>query len=365
MNICDSRAITMQADEFGFLYPQLTGTCAGCGKCDSICPVQMGENGKPDCTEAYAAYAKDETIRADSSSGGVFSLLALDVLERGGAVYGAAFDERFAIKHICVEKVSELSRLRGAKYAQSDVAECFREIREGLERGQQILFSGTPCQAAGLHSFLGKEYDTLLLVDTVCHSVPSPAAWLQYVKYRADCDNGGALPKHINQRSKRSGWSRYAYSSLFEYENGTTYCASPSDDLYRKLFVGGYLSRESCASCRFKGLDRISDITLGDFWGIWDICPEFDDNKGTSLLLVHSEKGKKAIEALTSGAMKSTRVALESAYAENQAIIKPYKPSEKRDEALAACVAGDFGACQKILNPSKASLFRRIMRKIK
>ena len=364
VNICPVEAIGMKRDDFGFLYPDVVGKCIECGKCERVCPVLSEAHASPELNEVYAAYAVDEGIRADSSSGGVFSLLANGILANRGSVYGACYDSDYSVIHICVEKPEDLYRLRGAKYAQSDIGYCFRDVRQKLAEGREVLFSGTPCQVAALHTFLGRNHEKLLLVDMVCHSVPSPLAWNNYVRYRAKQDNDGLLPIKINLRSKHTGWSHYTYSNLYEYGGGKKCSALSGEDPYMRMFVGGYISRESCAVCRFKGLERISDITLGDLWGAWDFCPEMDDNKGTSLLLVHSEKGAESLRSIQPE-LRMKKIPTGAACSYNPAICKAYTPGAKRSSVISAAAAGEFDAALRELDEKRGSFLRRILKRIK
>lgn len=363
-SICPKGCIQMQPDAFGFLYPQMVDpdACIDCGLCTQSCPV-LAETQKVALPKAYAAMAADTKLRLQSSSGGVFSLLAQKILEEKGAVFGAAYDADFAVHHICVETVDDLRWLRGAKYSQSNLNTCFRNVRKRLNQGQKVLFSGTPCQVAGLKTFLRKDYENLLTVDFVCHSIPSPEIWKAYVHFRADQDNGGKMPVSINLRSKESGWSRYQYENLFRY-NERTYSQSSGSSLYMKLFVSGFISRESCATCHFKGYHRVSDLTLGDFWGIWDIAPEMDDNHGTSLVLVQSEKGARYFKELCS-AMRTKPVTLEQASAENQALLVSIPQKENRETVMQAICAAGFEQSEKFLPQTNTpTIFSRIKAKL-
>ena len=351
---CPKDCIAMKPDADGFRHPVVDESrCVGCGLCERVCPV-MDRAELSHTPAAFAVRSRDEASRMASTSGGVFTELARDVLEKDGAVFGAAYDERFRVVHVCAENEAELAHLRGAKYAQSDLGGSFREVKRRLETGQQVLFSGTPCQVLGLKSFLRRDYENLLLVDLVCHSVPAPLAWEKYLQYISE---GKALTA-VNLRCKDTGWSRYGYSNRFDFSDGTSRLDRSGGSLYMKLFTGGYITRPSCESCPAKGYARVSDLTLGDFWGIWDIAPDMDDNKGTSLVLVQTEKGRAALAGLEQRA-----VTLEEASRDNPAILRAAAPNPLREQALALVRVGDFDAAARLIPapapPKKPGLLRR------
>lgn len=371
-SVCPKGCITMAADEDGFLFPVVDAEkCVSCGLCEKVCPIITPLEKPTNEPVAYAAYSRDEAMRLSSSSGGVFTELAKAVLNDGGAVFGAAYNEAFEVVHICAENETDLARLRGAKYAQSDLGDSFRDVKRRLEQGQKVLFSGTPCQVGGLKAFLRKDYENLLTVDFVCHSVPSPMAWREYVKYRARQDNGGEMPRAINLRDKRTGWTNYQYSNLFTYADGHTHTARSGESLYMKLFVGDYINRESCADCRFKGYSRVSDLTIGDFWGIWDIEPEMDDNKGTSVVLVQTPRGQGLLDRIADQLILKA-VTLEEASRQNGAMLKAAQSNPRREEALARIRVGQITECEswfavpKVTPVQKAKeLAKRFLRKLR
>jgi coenzyme F420-reducing hydrogenase beta subunit len=237
-------------------------------------------------------------------------------------------------------------------------------VKAILDNGQQVLFSGTPCQVGGLKAYLRKDYANLVTVDFVCHSVPSPMAWQEYVKYRAQQDNSGNPPQSIDLRSKTTGWSRYQYSNLFLYDDGSTHAAKSGESLYMKLFVGGYINRESCDNCRFKGYNRVSDLTIGDFWGICDVAPEMDDNKGTSVILVQSDRGAELLQKLADRLVIRS-VSLEEASRQNQAMLKVSAPATQRTDALARIKEGRIAECEQWFIEKKPSLGDRAKNKLK
>ena len=368
-SICPKHCIGMEKDPDGFKVPVLMHpeNCVECGMCESVCPV-LNENIKAndDLPSAYAAFTMDECIRQDSSSGGIFTEIAQKIIAQNGVVYGAAYDDKFAVYHCCVEKVDDLQKLRGAKYAESNLGSSFVEILDRLKHGQLVLFSGTPCQVAGLKSFVRKDYNNLICIDFVCHGVPSPVAWKSYVDFRAKEDADGKLPHSINLRSKETGWSKYQYSNVFQYENGKKHSTLSSQSLFMKLFTGDYISRPSCSECKFKGYSRVSDITLGDFWGIWDIEPELDDNKGISVILIHTPNGKKLWRDIESH-IKSKEVTLEQASQQNPSLLNSSKANANSELAMYKIKDGKIDTCEEFfkIQIQKPTIFARIKGKVK
>ena len=364
---CPLNCIQMIEDQYGFPYPKLSdpGKCIECNKCSRVCPVNSSGKSQIIKNRAYACFNTNSNERAESSSGGVFSLLARQIIANGGVVFGASYDDNFAVRHVGISATNDIRKLRGAKYAQSTLRGVFDQIGKLLNGGQTVLFSGTPCQVAGLKSYLGGDQKNLFTVDFICHGVPSPLVWNRYIQYRAGIDSEGKIPCHINMRSKNTGWSLYKYSCLFEYSNSKAYSAYSSDDLFMKLFVGDYINRESCASCKFKGYDRASDITLGDFWGIWDIYPELDDDKGISAVLTHSEKGENLIKRC---GIKLTykQVELNQVSRQNLALVESYRPPDNRKIVLKYGRDGRFKEIEEILAVAdeKNSFLIKLKRKI-
>lgn len=367
MNACTKYCIEMTVDIDGFVYPKVRNisSCIGCGVCECICPVLVKQEFKRSgLPVTYAALSIDDATRMESSSGGVFSEIAKVILEKNGVVYGAAYNESFEVYHCCIDSIENLYKIRGAKYAESNLGNTFSEILVRIKQGQYVLFAGTPCQVAGLKSFVRKDYDNLFCIDFVCHGVPSPMAWKEYIKYRAKQDADGKMPIAINLRSKSSGWSKYQYSNLFQYGDGKEYSSISSQNLFMKLFVGDYISRPSCENCSFKGYKRVSDITLGDFWGIWDIAPEMDDNKGTSVVLVQSDKGNTLWNEIKNN-LVFKEVTLEQASQQNPSMLKPSKAKENREEVLAMIRSGRIEECAELFETKKVSYVARLKNKAK
>ena len=287
--ICPRQAITMIPDEEGFAYPKVdTEQCIRCGSCQRVCPMHRSNDRTDDAAvTAFAAYAKDGVLRTQSSSGGVFSVLALWVLQQGGVVFGAAMVQDLSVGHICVESAGELYRLRGSKYVQSTTGETFRAAKAYLDAGRMVLYSGVACQIAGLKGYLQRDYETLYTLDVLCHGVPSPAVWARYVQHLQSVHGSDVC--NVNFREKSTGWKQYSVETVFI--NGQQHVQKAEDNSFMRCFIQNICLRPSCHACRFKEFPRVSDLTLGDAWGIQKHMPDMDDDRGTSAVLIHSEKG--------------------------------------------------------------------------
>ncbi len=363
MSICPKQCISMERDEDYFVYPQIDLTkCINCGACERVCPIFVKKKCENELPKAFAAYSTDESIRMDSSSGGVFSEIAKYILEKRGVVYGATYNQFFEVCHIGINNINDLSKLRGAKYAQSNLGITFKEILEKLKEGQLVLFSGTPCQVAGLKNFIGKDYDNLICVDFVCHGVPSPLAWKEYLKYQMREENEETLPISVNLRDKSSGWSRYRYSNVFQYPDGNIYISKSDENLFMKLFVSDYINRVSCSQCQFKGYSRLSDFTLGDFWGIWDIDPKMDDDKGTSAVLIQSIKGKKVWEKIQQKLIYRD-VTLKQVSQQNPSLLVSSQIKEQRELVLDFIRNGKIDECQNLFAIPRKTFLSKIKEK--
>lgn len=363
-NICPKKCITLKADEEGFLYPETdAGRCADCGLCEKACPTVNAEeqNNSFENVNAYAAYSLDEQIRKKSSSGGIFSLFAEYVLEHGGTVYGAAFDSDMNVCHIGVDNKKELYRLRGSKYVQSRMGDTYKHVLSQLKSGRYVLFTGTPCQTEALKAYLGSEYDNLICMDFICHGVPSPKVWRSYMKYREK--KAASKTKNVAFRYKENGWKMS--SVKFEFESGREYIKRFTKDLYMRAFLSDLCLRPSCYECKFKKVNRVSDITLADFWGIESILPDVDDDRGTSLCIIRSETGMKIFEAL-SERMKCKKANLEDAIGYNLSMIESAPIPPKRRDFMRNITAKKFGtAARKYSKRNSRSLIKRIIMKIK
>lgn len=288
---CPKQCIVMHEDEEGFLYPQVDVTlCIDCGLCEKVCPV-LNQNQERKPLKVYAAINKDERIRMLSSSGGLFTVLAEQILKEGGVVFGARFNDDWEVVHDYTETFEGLARFRGSKYVQSYVGNTFCLVEQFLKQKRKVLYSGTPCQVAGLRLFLHKEYENLLTVDIVCHGVPSPGVWRKYLK--ETCTRVNQSVKVINSlsfRDKCTGWKGYSFSISFL--DGQKIVHYHDKELWMKGFLSDLYIRPSCYACPSKCLKSGSDITLGDYWGIQNVMPKVDDDKGVCCFLINTEKGK-------------------------------------------------------------------------
>lgn len=357
-SICPKNCISMMDDEEGFWYPEVDyNKCIKCNKCVNVCPIIHKTNveNKP---VAYACINKDDSIRMESSSGGVFTLIAEHVISEGGIVIGAEFNIDFNVEHNFVEIKEDLDRLRGSKYVQSRIGNTYVQIRDFLKQGKKVLFTGTPCQIEGLKSYLGQPYEILSCVDIVCHGVPSPDIWEKYVDFREKI--AGSTTKRIAFRRKDEGWKQYSVS--FSFINNTEYRQSFSKDLYMRAFLKDVCLRPSCYDCKFKGLNRQSDITLADFWGIQNMLPEMDDNKGTSLILINNKNGQALFDEIKDR-MEYQEVDFHEAVKYNSAAIKSSSYNPKREGFMAEKEMLPF---DKLVDKyCTDSLSTRLMRKVR
>ena len=292
---CPKDCIAMIPDGEGFFRPSVEESiCVSCGLCQKVCPVNnpIRDDGKE--PDAFAVRHRNAEIRKDSSSGGAFSALAMQTLAKGGAVIGAGFDKAYMVIHKVCFHESELDELRRSKYVQSDIHGTFREARMLLDSGKMVLFCGTPCQIGGIKAYLGKEYLNLYTVDFICHGVPSPAAWKKYLEFREK--EAGKKAKGVSFRSKTKGWQKYSLE--IHFQNGRKYCGAVSEDFYLRSFIMDMDLRPSCYHCDFKQIHRQADITLADFWGIDCMDTDWNDDTGVSLVMIHSEKGWKLMNAV-------------------------------------------------------------------
>lgn len=287
VSVCPQKCISMVEDREGFLQPKIdTSKCIHCHRCEKTCPIINQEPIADDFeTKAYAVINKDEEIRAQSSSGGVFFPLAKWVIEQGGVVFGARWNEKWEVVHDYAEDIEGVKRFMRSKYVQSVVGGTLNEAKTFLDQGRWVLYSGTPCQLGGLRAYLGKDYEKLIQVDLICHGVPSPGVWRKYLKESF----GGEKILDINFRDKCDGWLTKPCVSIVtnEYKQRV----HQMDNLFFKGFSLRLINRKSCYTCKFRSYIRHTDITLADFWGVDTILPSFYDDRGSSIVFMHTKKG--------------------------------------------------------------------------
>lgn len=307
LNKCPVGAITMVPNSEGFLYPQITDSCIKCGQCLKVCPVagpKYGNKPHPDC---YAVMANDE-IRKKSTSGGVFTLLAEWILDKGGVVCGAAFsDDNYSVEHIIISSKSDLDKLRGSKYVQSNTGMIYSEVKSILEAGKPVLFTGTPCQIAAVNSYLVKPYANLYTLDLVCHGVPSPMVYEKFIREQEAAHGSKAV--QVKFRDKRiTDWN---HCIGIYFENGESYQKKRGECYYLDSFLKLVSVRKSCGTCPFAKLPRQGDMTVADFWDVHLHDQKLDDRKGTSLVLVNNAKGKEMLKVLKAKAIIAEKAPLE------------------------------------------------------
>ena len=290
---CPVHCIQMTQDDEGFAYPTIDAkACLHCGRCAKLCdaaatPRTSGQEA------AFVAYSRDASTRRNSSSGGIFSELAKPLLEAGGSVYGAGFSEDFQIIHQAVTRPDELARLRGSKYVQSRLASSFATIRQQLDAGEKVYFSGTPCQVDGLLAFLGKDYGNLVTQDILCHGVASPKVWQEYLALKA----AGRRVEEVSFRDKTYGW--HYFSMKIRTDKGS-YIRRLDEDGFLRLFLDNVILRPSCYACRHKHLHRKADLTIADAWALTSMkVPVKDDDRGLSLIFANTEKGRRLLAELS------------------------------------------------------------------
>lgn len=293
-HICPINCIVMKEDEEGFLYPNIDkAKCIHCNKCKEVCPNRNIEN-RNTRTQTFVGYYKDDEVRKQSSSGGIFSAIAEWILQQKGVVFGAAFDENFEVHHIAVETKEELIKLRGSKYVQSRLENTFLEAKEYLEKKRKVLFTGTACQIAGLKNYLSAEYENLYTVDVLCHGAPSPKIWRMYLDDKKE--QYQASINKVEFRNKDDGWKNFSINIAFS--NMERFYTHHNKEKFMRMFLDNLDLRPSCYSCVFKEIPRISDVTIGDSWGVENYMPDMDDDKGTSVILVHSSNGEKIFQEI-------------------------------------------------------------------
>jgi len=336
IEICPKKCIKKQIDSEGFAYPIIdTSLCINCKLCEKVCPYTIySKRKKPKIV--YAAKSRKPDVLKNSSSGGIFFELAQYVISKGGVVFGTKLNSKWMTEITSVESIELLRPIMGSKYIQSDNNYSYSKCLSFLKAKKPVLFSGTPCQIAGLKQYLRKDFENLLLVEVACHGAPSPLVWNKYLlelikNIEINENDGEALPiSEISFREKVSGWERYNLCIHFKHDyRKLTFRQEHSDNIYMKAFGNNLILRPACYSCHFKKFSSNSDLTLADFWGVKKFHPQLYDEQGVSLILVNSEKGKEVIDKLQIHKIESS---YKSAVFFNEALLRPARRNKKRNK---------------------------------
>jgi len=358
--VCPVSAIVMQEDREGFSYPEIdSGKCTNCGCCERVCPVlHPAPTHEP--LAVYAAKNKDDTIRMQSSSGGIFTLLAQQILKAGGIVFGAGWSPDWRVVHKSVETEEELADLRGSKYVQSDMGDTFKQVKGILESKRKVLFSGTPCQIAGLKHYLHYSKlhqhlynECLLSVDLICGAVPSPRVFDLYKKNKERQYHGKV--KRIFFRDKTFGWKKFSLSLMFD--NGIKHREDVCTDNYLRGFISQLFNRPACSNCPCRQLKSSADITIADYWNVQQKFSDFDDNKGTSIIMANTLSGVCIVQNIL-----PVCEYVQSDFADvkitNPPVWRSYQPHQKRQVFFRKL--GDENIETLIDRMLKPSLYRRL-----
>ncbi len=329
MNICPVECIKMIENEKGFKFPNIDFTkCIRCNQCRNVCPINKNNNSVL-VKKCYAAKAKDDYIVNNSSSGGVFTILAKEIINNKGVVYGAVLNiGDMEVKHLRINNLKDLNLINGSKYVQSNLDNIYRQVKADLDDDITVLFSGTPCQIIGLKSYLRKKYDNLVCIDVVCHGVPSPLFFNKYTQFLENKYNSKI--KSVNFKNKTNGWNNSNIEISFD--NGDVLLEKISDNVYMKSFLNNTILRESCYNCNFKSNNSNTDITLGDFWGIENFTKneKLLDNTGVSLIIINSTKGLDLFYKVSNELIYEEK-SYDEAKKYNSCLVKsvPHNPDEK------------------------------------
>ena len=357
-NICPQSAIFMDSDKHGFLHPFIDEEkCVSCGLCKKVCSVENSNAQVNSVQAVYAAWNRNQKVRFVSSSGGIFTLLAEDILKSNGVVYGAAFMD-YSVQHIRINSLADISKIRGSKYVQSHISDTYKHVKSDLKSGKQVLFSGTPCQVQGLKNYLVETYFNLICIDVICHGVPSPMVFYDYLACLEE--KYTSRVRSISFRYKKPGWT--VFSMKADFENGSSYINSKFKDPYLYFFLmgGGDLTlRDSCHQCQFSSPNRTGDITLGDFWKYdAENFSQRGSEKGVSLVLINTDKGRKLFEAIK-GQIHFEKSTMALAHKSNQSLSKSWpKPAIKEQFWKDYYEIGFIGVANKYCHDSSKEELR-------
>ena len=295
VNVCPKNAIRFETDACGFSYPVISSNCVDCSLCEKVCNERKKtNNGNSLEPLTYAAWSKDQDIRYNSTSGGVFSEIAKEVFRRGGCVVGAQYRDDNSVEHTIVYDEAGLERIRQSKYTQSDIGLVFRDIKTKLDCNKLVAFCGAPCQVAALKSYLRKQYENLITIDFICRGMNSPKAYRAWLD-EIEAANGSKVKK-VWFKYKDGGWKTSPTRTRIDFENGNYLVLEKDNNMFMSGYLGSNLYiRPSCGMCAFKSVPRYSDITLADFWGL---RADIDDDKGASLVLINNRRGESLFNSI-------------------------------------------------------------------
>lgn len=335
---CPKNAVAMEADYEGFLFPKIDSKkCIDCGLCVKKCPSLSPVSETNFEQECFSAVYTDKEVLEKSSSGGAFAAFALKILDEGGSVFGCAYDDDLNAVQIGIDLPEKLSRLQGSKYVSSDSKQTFIDAKTILDSGKKVLYSGRPCQIAGLLKFLGKEYENLITVDLVCHGVPSQLLFSKYLEWLGK-KTGGTIIYYGFRDKDIGGWS---CGGKFKTKTKTKTMEASCDPYYAS-FLRGETYRLSCYECPFANSERIGDLTVCDFWGVEKFYPEIDTKNGVSGIIVNSEKGRKLLEKC-SASFSIKKISIDELKMQNTNLNTPTPMPEKRKSVYQDClVNGKF-----------------------
>lgn len=294
-NICPKQAIKMLEDETGFKYPVINQElCINCGICKNTCPIISKNNNNRNKPKTYAAFSKDDEIRFNSTSGGVFTEVAKAIIKENGYVVGAKYNKDNLVEHAIINKEKDIELIRQSKYLQSDTKKIYYEVKKILDKNKLVAFCASPCQVAALYKYLNKDYNNLLTIEFICRGMNSPKAYKIWLKEIEKNENKKVVKVWF--KYKENGWKKSPRSTRIDFNDGTYKVYNDKENSFMNGYLGPNLYiRQSCGECNFNGLPRQADITLGDFWGIEE---KYDDDKGTSIVLSNSKKGDIWIEKI-------------------------------------------------------------------
>ena len=353
VQVCPVSAITFAPDDEGFLYPEINKSlCVKCGRCKQVCPYDSAVCGSVPI-KTYAMINQNSEELLNSSSGGAFIALANRIIKDGGFVCGCIFNEELKAIHILSSNSAAVKKMQGSKYVQSDLGGVYAEIKDKLENGKAVLFSGTPCQVDGLKKYLGKEYALLYTADLICHGVPSPRLWADFI------ESEKVVGKNITdikfRDKKRNGWCAQGSLTYQNAKKKKTITMSPFNSSYYNMYFSNCTSRPCCYSCRYSNTNRVGDVTIGDYWNIADILPKIDTSGGVSAVLVNTEKGDRLIEKIRDGAML-TETPLKAAVAGNGNLSAPCQKPDSRGDIYKRIAENGYAAVAE-----KECHYKRVM----